>query len=120
MPFQGNDVQLLMSGHDIERVRCRPPTPDLEDDTIPCVKSVKHLISELKKYESPAEQSSQHCLEVLAENPTADLELVNNSLLLLHGQDGIPEYDDILSVDNQWRGEGGMESVVNNDLDGGK
>ena len=45
-------------------------------------------------------RTNQHLLEVLVENPTQGLELINHSLEVMQHEDGVPEYDDILSVDN--------------------
>ena len=54
-------------------------------------------------------------MEVLVENPTDGLELVNRSLEMLSHQDGVPEYDEIMSRDNMkalelLEGDGGRDS----------
>jgi len=84
----------------------RPPTPDLNDTSIPCVNSVKHLIAECCEYETGSQALNPHLIEVLTQNPTDDLELLDRSLENFQKQEGIPEYDDILSV------QGGLDDFL--------
>ncbi|GMH78129.1 hypothetical protein TrST_g12737 [Triparma strigata] len=107
------EIRALFSEED--KIVGRPATPDLDDLSIPCVGSVKHLIDECREFEAPKFQTNQHLMEVLVENPTDGLELVNRSLEMLSHQDGVPEYDEIMSRDNMkalelLEGGGGRDS----------
>eukprot|EP00519_Triparma_laevis_P011414 CAMPEP_0182506292 /NCGR_PEP_ID=MMETSP1321-20130603/20917_1 /TAXON_ID=91990 /ORGANISM="Bolidomonas sp., Strain RCC1657" /LENGTH=190 /DNA_ID=CAMNT_0024711999 /DNA_START=203 /DNA_END=772 /DNA_ORIENTATION=- len=107
------EIRALFSEED--KIVGRPATPDLDDLSIPCVGSVKHLIDECREFEAPKFQTNQHLMEVLVENPTDGLELVNRSLEMLSHQDGVPEYDEIMSRDNMkalelLEGDGGRDS----------
>ena len=79
----------------------RPPTPDLTDDTIPCINSVKFLISQCKGFEAPDTKTSVSDLELLIENPTPSIPLVRHSLSQLQQQAGVPEYDLLLAPNSK-------------------
>jgi hypothetical protein len=54
------------------------------------------------EYEAGSQALNPHLMEVLTENPTDGLDLLERSLEHLQRADGVPEYDDILSVKNDW------------------
>ena len=87
-------------------IKGRPPTPDLKDNSVPCISGVQHLIRHCEGYETDIEAQSENVMGVLVENPTNGLELVNRSLQKIAAQNGVPEYDVMLGrdfVDNKKR-----------------
>ena len=78
-------------------IKARPPTPDLFDSSVPCIDGVKHLIAHCMDYETEVEAQSEGVMGVLVENPTSKLELVTRSLEKISAQNGVPEYNIILS-----------------------
>jgi len=85
--------------NETEAIKGRPPTPDLTDNSVPCINSVQHLIKHCIEYETEIEAQSENVMDLLVENPTNDLELVSRSLEKIKDQSGVPEYDIRLGKD---------------------
>jgi len=78
-------------------VKARPPTPDLYDNSVPCIDGVKHLIAHCMDYETELEAQSQDVVGIMVSNPTNGLELVSRSLEKIAAQNGVPEYNIMLN-----------------------
>ena len=96
-------TQLIMSAisrfNSLAPPSSHPKTPNLTDNEIPCVNSVRHLIAHCLPYEDPTSDGSggggggggvKDQMELLVSNPSGELELLFRGLRGLAEQAGVP------------------------------